>query len=256
MVDFSLNRPPTVEFWRNCPVAGSLHTGNLADRYVPLGYRAVPRTRNLADRYVPSIPGEIDIVEDTCKVCNFDLYRPVRAVHTGARTARYRAVPPKIDRQQSISAVGGRLKKKSIVGGRLRKKKGRRRGKKKKRRKNTSSACRPRPPAVVARGSPTRRDRFFSRARHCPRPPTVAARGSPARRRRPRVACVPGKARTARYVPVRQLTGMRTGCYRAVLFLPQVESVPEMTHMVGGAVPSMEQREENYDPLAIPDVDK
>ncbi|RWW54520.1 hypothetical protein BHE74_00038893 [Ensete ventricosum] len=29
-----------------------------------------------------------------------------------------------------------------------------------------------------------------------------------------------------------------------------------MTHMVGGAVPSMEQREENYDPLAIPDVDK
>ncbi|RWW06248.1 hypothetical protein GW17_00030434 [Ensete ventricosum] len=65
-----------------------------------------------------------------------------------------------------------------------------------------------------------------------------------------------GKARTARYVPVRQLTGMRTGCYRAVLFLPQVESVPEMTHMVGGAVPSMEQREENYDPLAIPDVDK
>ncbi|THU71028.1 hypothetical protein C4D60_Mb08t31210 [Musa balbisiana] len=34
-----------------------------------------------------------------------------------------------------------------------------------------------------------------------------------------------------------------------------VESVPEMTHMVG-AVPSMEQREENYDPLAIPDVDK
>ncbi|CAL9131365.1 unnamed protein product [Musa textilis] len=35
----------------------------------------------------------------------------------------------------------------------------------------------------------------------------------------------------------------------------QVESVPEMTHMVGAA-PSMEQREENYDPLAIPDVDR
>ncbi|RZR82407.1 hypothetical protein BHM03_00008815, partial [Ensete ventricosum] len=83
-----------------------------------------------------------------CKVCNFDLYRPVRAVHTGPPGYRY------ADRLRSISAVGGRSKKKSIVddrskkksivgsrlrekltvGSRLRKKKGRRRGKEKKRR--------------------------------------------------------------------------------------------------------------------------
>ncbi|RZR92633.1 hypothetical protein BHM03_00020969 [Ensete ventricosum] len=50
------------------------------------------------------------------KVCNFDLYRPypVRQV-TGTRTARYRAVPSKIDRRRSISAVSGRLKKKLTV---------------------------------------------------------------------------------------------------------------------------------------------
>ncbi|RWW74886.1 hypothetical protein BHE74_00017129 [Ensete ventricosum] len=49
---------------------------------------------------------------------------PVRQV-TSMRTARYRAVPSKIDRLNS------RLKKKSTVGGRLRKKKKRRRGKEK-----------------------------------------------------------------------------------------------------------------------------
>ncbi|RWW28296.1 hypothetical protein GW17_00007240 [Ensete ventricosum] len=58
------------------------------------------------------------------------------------RTARYRAVPSKIDHRRSISVIGGRLKKKSTVGGRLReksivgsqlrKKKERRRGKEKK----------------------------------------------------------------------------------------------------------------------------
>ncbi|RWW13132.1 hypothetical protein GW17_00023171 [Ensete ventricosum] len=92
-----------------------------------------------------------------------------------SKTARYRAVPPKIDCWWSISTVYGRLREKSTVGGRLRKKKGRRRGKeekKKRRRKNTSPARHPRPRAVLARGSPARRrrprvarahSRFFSR---------------------------------------------------------------------------------------------
>ncbi|RWW18927.1 hypothetical protein GW17_00017061 [Ensete ventricosum] len=80
------------------------------------------------------------------------------------RTAHYRTVPSKIDCRGSISAVGGRLKKKSIVGGRLRekstvggrlrKKKGRRRGKEKKKEEGkkeylahapSSPACRRRP---------------------------------------------------------------------------------------------------------------
>ncbi|RWW49722.1 hypothetical protein BHE74_00044065, partial [Ensete ventricosum] len=72
----------------------------------------------------------------------------------GTRTARYRAVPPKIDRRRSILAVDGRLKKKSIVGGRLRKKKGRRRGKEEKKKQKI-----PLLRAVAAHG------RFFSHAR-------------------------------------------------------------------------------------------
>lgn len=35
----------------------------------------------------------------------------------------------------------------------------------------------------------------------------------------------------------------------------QVEGAPDMAAMAG-AVPTIEQREELYDPLAIPDVDK
>ncbi|RWV90490.1 hypothetical protein GW17_00047301 [Ensete ventricosum] len=64
------------------------------------------------------------------------------ALVTGSQTARYRVVPPKIDRRRLISTVGSRLKKKSTVrcrlrekspvGDRLRKKKGRRRGKEEK----------------------------------------------------------------------------------------------------------------------------
>ncbi|RWW32442.1 hypothetical protein GW17_00002884 [Ensete ventricosum] len=68
------------------------------------------------------------------------------------RTVRYRAVPPKIDRRWSISAVGGRLKKKSTVGGRLRKKKEKRRGKEKKKKRGEERI--PRPRAVAARGLP------------------------------------------------------------------------------------------------------
>ncbi|RWW31275.1 hypothetical protein GW17_00004104 [Ensete ventricosum] len=121
---------------------------------------------------------------------------------TGTRTARYRTVPPKIDRRRSISTVDGRLKKKSTVDSRLRekstvdsrlrekstvdgrlrekstvdirlrKKKGRRRGKEEKKEEDkkeylahvlSSPAGRPR--AVVARGSLAPAAAFFSRAR-------------------------------------------------------------------------------------------
>ncbi|RZS00356.1 hypothetical protein BHM03_00030051 [Ensete ventricosum] len=111
---------------------------------------------------------------------------------TGTRTARYRTVPPKIDRRWSISTVDGRLKKKSTVDSRLRekstvdgrlrekstvdirlrKKKGRRRGKEEKKEEDkkeylahvlSSPAGRPR--AVVARGSLAPAAAFFSRAR-------------------------------------------------------------------------------------------
>ncbi|RWW31132.1 hypothetical protein GW17_00004262 [Ensete ventricosum] len=119
------------------------------------------------------------------KVCNFDLYRPVRAIHTDPPGYRYtdrplpggsvKNRPSKVDfgRRRSISTIGDRLKKKSNVGGRLRekstvdsrlrKKKGRRRGKKKRRGEERI----PRPPTVAACGSPARRHRgrFFSRAR-------------------------------------------------------------------------------------------
>ncbi|RRT68205.1 hypothetical protein B296_00019496 [Ensete ventricosum] len=73
------------------------------------------------------------------------------------KTACYWAVPLKIDRRQSISVIGGRLKKKSTVGGRLRKKKGRKRGKKEA--ENTSPVRRRCPRVARAHG------RFFSRAR-------------------------------------------------------------------------------------------
>ncbi|RWW67569.1 hypothetical protein BHE74_00024970 [Ensete ventricosum] len=54
----------------------------------------------------------------TCTT-RYKRYIPVRQV-TGTQTALYRVVPSKIDRQRSILAVDGRLKKKSTVGaGRL-----------------------------------------------------------------------------------------------------------------------------------------
>ncbi|RWV80988.1 hypothetical protein GW17_00057646 [Ensete ventricosum] len=56
------------------------------------------------------IPGEVEdrkprisfLKTLKIKVCNFDLYYPERAVHTGTRTTRYWAVPPKIDCRRSI----------------------------------------------------------------------------------------------------------------------------------------------------------
>ncbi|RWV82637.1 hypothetical protein GW17_00055843 [Ensete ventricosum] len=91
------------------------------------------------------------------------------------RTARYRAVPPKIDRQQSISAVDGRLSEKK--GGR--RKRGKRR--KKKRRKKTY-----RPRAVLALAlSPLAR-------RRRPRVDSARASSSPAGRQRPRAVAARG----------------------------------------------------------------
>ncbi|RWW07658.1 hypothetical protein GW17_00028952 [Ensete ventricosum] len=89
-------------------------------------------------------------------------YMPVRQV-AGMRTARYRAVPPKIDRRRSISAVGGQLKgeidrrwsiegeidrRRSIEREKGRKKKRRKKKKKKKRREKI--------PIARARSSPVR----------------------------------------------------------------------------------------------------
>ncbi|RRT81347.1 hypothetical protein B296_00017420 [Ensete ventricosum] len=73
----------------------------------------------------------------------------------GTPTARYRAVPPKIDHRWSISAVDGRLREKLTVGGRLKKKKGRRRREKEEKRRGEERI----PRTVVARR------RFFSRVR-------------------------------------------------------------------------------------------
>ncbi|RWW50978.1 hypothetical protein BHE74_00042712, partial [Ensete ventricosum] len=107
-------------------------------------------------------------------------YIPVRQV-AGTRTARYRAVPPKIDCRQSISAVGSRLKgeidhRRSIEGeidrrrsierekGKKKKKRKKKEKKKEKRRKRIpiartrSSLARRHRPRVAGRG------RFFSRA--------------------------------------------------------------------------------------------
>ncbi|RZS06198.1 hypothetical protein BHM03_00036829 [Ensete ventricosum] len=69
----------------------------------------------------------------------------------GTRTARYRAVPSKIDRRRLISTVGDRLKgeidcQRSIEREKGRKKKRKKKKKKEKRRKNTY-----RPRAVLAR---------------------------------------------------------------------------------------------------------
>ncbi|RZR85031.1 hypothetical protein BHM03_00011955 [Ensete ventricosum] len=86
----------------------------------------------------------------------YERYIPIRQV-AGTRTARYRAVPPKIDRRRSISTVGDRLREKSTVDDRLSEKKGkRRRGKEEKKKRGKKKeypapARRPRPHAVLAR---------------------------------------------------------------------------------------------------------
>ncbi|RWW21409.1 hypothetical protein GW17_00014435 [Ensete ventricosum] len=98
-------------------------------------------------------------------------YIPVRQV-ASTRTARYRAVPPKIDRRRSISAIDGRLKgeidrRRSIEREKGRKKKRKKKKKKRKEEKKYLSPARgPRLCAVIARAlsPPAGRGRSFSRA--------------------------------------------------------------------------------------------
>ncbi|RWV83402.1 hypothetical protein GW17_00054993 [Ensete ventricosum] len=109
-------------------------------------------------------------------IARYERYIPVRQV-VGTRTARYRAVPPKIDRRQSISVVGGRLKgeidrRRSIEGeidrrrsierekGRKKKK----RKKKKKKEKRRKKTYRPRAVLTRAPSPPASHGRSFSRA--------------------------------------------------------------------------------------------
>ncbi|RWW73002.1 hypothetical protein BHE74_00019153, partial [Ensete ventricosum] len=97
---------------------------------------------------------------------------PNAAMVAGTRTARYRAVPPKIDRRRLISIVGGRLKgeigrRRSIEREKGRKKKWKKKKKKEKRRKRI--------PIARARSWPVRRRR-----------PRVAGALSPARGERSR----------------------------------------------------------------------
>ncbi|RWW56356.1 hypothetical protein BHE74_00036937 [Ensete ventricosum] len=92
----------------------------------------LPCTMSRYTRYGSALRKRLRVINESRaqkrKVCNFDLYRPVRVVHIGPSgfadtwTARYRAVPPKIDRWRSISAVGDRLREKSTANGRLREK--------------------------------------------------------------------------------------------------------------------------------------
>ncbi|RWW72288.1 hypothetical protein BHE74_00019922 [Ensete ventricosum] len=84
-------------------------------------------------------------------------YILVRQV-AGTRTARYRAVPPKINRQRSISTVGGRLKEEIDYRQSIEREKGRRRRRGKRRKKRIeakreylSPTRGPRPCVVVAR---------------------------------------------------------------------------------------------------------
>ncbi|RRT55501.1 hypothetical protein B296_00034734, partial [Ensete ventricosum] len=86
-------------------------------------------------------------------------YIPVCQV-AGTRTARYQAIPPKIDRWRLISAVGGRLSEKN--GGRRRR--GKRRKKKKREkipiaRVRSSPVCRRRS-RVAGALSPARGERL------------------------------------------------------------------------------------------------
>ncbi|RWW44170.1 hypothetical protein BHE74_00050091, partial [Ensete ventricosum] len=125
------------------------------------------------------------------KVCNFDLYRPIRVVHTGPSVYRYadrplpggstknrpsvvdlgrrRPIEEEIDHQQLIEREIDRWR---LIEEEKWKKKRKRRKKKKRRRKNTLPARRPRSRAVAARGSlvpvasfsPTRGDGASPRA--------------------------------------------------------------------------------------------
>ncbi|RZR70675.1 hypothetical protein BHM03_00001044, partial [Ensete ventricosum] len=92
-------------------------------------------------------------------------YIPVHQV-AGTRTARYRAVPPKIDRRRSISTVGDRLKGEIDRQRSIEREKGRKKKKRKKKKKKKGEKR----PIARAWSSPVR----------CRRLRAVAARGSQA----------------------------------------------------------------------------
>ncbi|RWW77169.1 hypothetical protein BHE74_00014682 [Ensete ventricosum] len=108
------------------------------------------------------------------KVCNFDIYRPVRAVHIGPPGCRY-ADHPLLSGSAKKSAVSDRLKgeinRRRSIEGEINRRRSieRKKGKKKKRKKKKKKEKRrKRIPIARARSSPVRR--------HCSR--AVAARGS------------------------------------------------------------------------------
>ncbi|RRT57106.1 hypothetical protein B296_00032021, partial [Ensete ventricosum] len=84
---------------------------------------------------------------------------PIHQV-ASTQTASYQAVPPKIDRRRSISAISGQLREKSTIDGRLREKKGRRRRGKEEKKKDeylfprTILVGASSPRGVIDRGSP------------------------------------------------------------------------------------------------------
>ncbi|RWW60254.1 hypothetical protein BHE74_00032771 [Ensete ventricosum] len=102
------------------------------------------------------------VIRQACKSAISAYHTTIEEV-TSTRTARYRAVPPKIDRRQSISAVGRPIEEEIDHRRSIEEEKGRRRGKeekKKRRRKNTSLARHRCPRVAYARGrfSPARGD--------------------------------------------------------------------------------------------------
>ncbi|RZS02668.1 hypothetical protein BHM03_00032746, partial [Ensete ventricosum] len=177
----------------------------LAVHIGPPGYRYVDRP--LPGGSAKNRPSAVDFgcrrpIE--IKDHRFALYRPVRAVCTSSTVDRYtdRPLPggiAKIDRQRSISVVGGRLREKS---------KRRRRGCIPPFPALSSTAYRRCPHVVLARGSSVRRPR--SRA-------ILLPRVSP-HREKDRGDVADGKTCTVQYrlITERQLIGTRTGRYRAV----------------------------------------
>ncbi|RWW02918.1 hypothetical protein GW17_00033968 [Ensete ventricosum] len=96
------------------------------------------------------------IRKKSSQVCNFDLYRPVRAVHTvrqviSTRTARYRVVPSKIDRRRPIEEEIDRRRSIEREIDRRRSIKEEKGKKKRKRKKRRGEERIPRPHAVLAR---------------------------------------------------------------------------------------------------------